>query len=160
MYKKITGKVALLIMLFSLTVFTGCEENYAYKEGDFVLTVSVAETTLFQGEKFKVDIAFENFSDRSHDIDVFFLFTPRIPAWEFIGPVAAEMPQYPSSIFFAEDSSMQRSEYIDVALQQKPGIYELTYWADFYLNYGKPNEQHIAISSNVIALTVILSNLK
>jgi len=50
---------------------------------DFVLTISVEETSLPQGEPFRVHVELENNSGEDHEIVHTFFFVPQIPDWDF-----------------------------------------------------------------------------
>ena len=77
---------------------------------DFILTISVVNATLPQGQDFVVDVEFKNNSGQDVIFGFFISdFIPRIAGWDFwceIGVVAYEMPQFPTLIDFEKDSTI------------------------------------------------------
>ena len=117
---------------------------------DFILTISVAEITLPQGENFRVDVELRNNSGKDHEITYFHLFQSQILSCDSIR--VAKYPPLPQIVFFEADSIIRAGWYVGTALE--PGTHELRFRAAFWLNWGQDNQQWIEVWSNTIMLTV------
>jgi uncharacterized repeat protein (TIGR02543 family) len=147
------------------TVFDTCttiyarwtSESTAVTAEDFVLTISVEETTLAQGEDFRVTAELKNNS--GEDIEIFFcsLAYPIISGWQLPIEMGAEESFEFGVTFFPKNSTMQiyaiqgvgATWHIGHTLE--PGTHELRFIARFSLD---EQEEQITIWSNAIILTV------
>lgn len=117
---------------------------------DFVLTISVEETTLPQGESFRVDVEFRNNSGECHEI-VFDMFLLPIPGLWYWDGIYIDWPE-PRPGFLETDHVSQARWYLGTALE--PGTHRLRFRAAFWLNWGQDNQQQIVVESNTIVLIV------
>jgi len=131
---------------------------------DFVLTISVEETTLPQGENFIVNVELKNNSGEDKEIVHVFLFWPHIPNWHLLeewGGIAID-PPYPKTRLI-EAGGVIRNITFDgregggwlIGNTLEPGTHELRFVATFSLNCGQDDQQPIEVSSNTIVLTVL-----
>ena len=120
--------------------------------GRFVLTVSVEETTIMQGESFTIYIELKNNSGEDIVIYYSILFLPRIPGWIPFGGVAAlELPE-PRPRLFEAGEVIQRGWRIgDLAVL---GTHEMRVNTGFYLNFRQDNMQEVRLSSSIIEISV------
>jgi len=148
----------------------------------FVLTISVEETNIPQGEDFQIRVELKNNSEEDHEITyTMYLFQPHIPGWSFWddwGRLSFHSENL--SVFFEADSVMRvppleelsrlfeagstiRSQDLPfspngrgwlIGRALKPGVHELRVYATFYLNWGQENRQRIELWSESIILTV------
>ena len=100
--------VTLMAAFLSVTV-AACEPpggngGCTQTQGDFILTISVEEPAVPQGEPWWVDVELKNQSGRDIEIIVDMLFWPHIPNWL---PSARDMPM-PQTIFFQKNSVIRR----------------------------------------------------
>jgi len=115
---------------------------------DFILTISVEETTLPQGEYFTVHVALTNNSGEDHEIIYSLLFWPNVPLQN---AVEVDLPE-PQSRFFEAGSVIQDTLRITPDLE--PGTHELRFRATFLLNWGQGDHRQIEVWSNTVELTV------
>jgi len=137
------------------------EENERLNE-DFVLTISVEETTLPQGENFRVHVELKNNSGEDHEIVHVFLFWPHIPNWHLLeewGGIVIDPPA-PQSRFFPANGILRNinldgheSEAWLIGFTLEPGTHELRFAATFNLRL-QDDFQPIQVWSNPITLTV------
>ena len=143
---------------FALTI-----DEEMWHEG-FSLTISAEETTLPQGENFRVDVELKNNSGECHEIVYSILFWPSIPGWRPFGGIAIDPPE-PRTRFFETDSVIRNvglwgdeGEPWLIGDDLEPGTHELTFRAAFYLisveDDGELTEQQIRVVSDTILLTV------
>ena len=124
---------------------------------NFVLTITVEETALPQGEDFRVNITLKNNSGECHEIGYSILFWPSIPDWWPFGGISIDPPE-PQTRFFETNGIIQNiglwgnegEEWL-IGFDLEPGIHELRFRAAFWL---EGDEQTIEIWSNTILLTV------
>ena len=144
---------------------------------DFELTISVEETSLPQGENFRVHVELKNNSGQDLEIVYIFLFGVDIPGWnpcdcgcddcpddgECECPVSGELPE-PLSRFFPANGVI-RNIWREHELETwpiasntlEPGTHELRFSARFHVNYGQndlPHDRQIEFWSNTVVLTV------
>ena len=123
----------------------------------FMLTISVAETTLPRGENFRVNVELKNNSGECLEITYSILFWPSIPEWAPFGGIAIDPPE-PQTRIFEANSTIQNigiwgdegEEWL-IGDDLPPGKHELQFRATFWL---QDNKEPIVIWSNVILLTV------
>ena len=122
---------------------------------DFVLTISVENTTVRQGEEFKVIISLKNQSGKDCEIAILGNpFRPEIPNWEY-SVDSAELPEFPALIFIENNGIMQGTKLFGSDLEI--GKHELTYRALFFTNWvDHDNElnEKVTIWSNTIIIVV------
>ena len=127
---------------------------------NYVLTISVEETSLPQGENFKVSIELKNNRGESHEIAYDFLFWPFISGWDLLGDVVIDPPEFQSRFFEANEVLRniglwgEEGEEWLIGADLEPGTHELKFSATFYLNWLQENQQQIEIWSNTITLVV------
>ena len=129
-----------------------------YDATRFVVTVTVEETSLPQGEPFIVNIELRNNSGEDHEIRYFYgrLFRPIIQDW---WPLPVH-PEIRSRFFEANNvirnarSGGDESRSWSIFPNLEPGTHELKVGAGFWLNFGQENEQFITVWSDPIMLTV------
>ena len=126
---------------------------------DFILTISVEETTLPQGENFRVTIELKNNSGKNLEIVYQFLFRPSIPGWNpYRGTAGPHLPP-PQTRFFEANSMIRSTTRLrtrdSLGDYLERGTHELSVGAGFYLNWGEENQQRISILSAPIIVTVI-----
>jgi len=130
---------------------------------DFILTISAEETTISQGENFKVIVELKNNSGKDQKIAHNFLFWPSIPDWHLFDDwgVAIEMPEC-QIIMFEKGSILQNIGVWGYEVEAwifgaalEPGMHELKFIAVFYLNWGQEDQMRIEVHSNPIILTVL-----
>ena len=120
---------------------------------DFVLTISVEETSLPQSEPFIVNVELRNNSGEDHEIvhSGFGLFQSIIPGrdgWHPFGDPAVDPPA-PISRFFEANSVIRQTLHVGSSLE--PGTHELQISAAFrLLDIG----QEIGIRSDIVTLAV------
>ena len=136
------------------------------QNNDFVLTISVEETTLPQGERFRVDVELKNNSGKCHEIAYGHLFRSHIP--EFHPKFPSLRPPLPTVQLFENGSTILRSFYLNPDVELSQGVHQLTVEAIFFLGWEPPvyleNEsiswnitdsaQQITVLSNPIVLIV------
>ena len=165
--------LTVLVLLFAAVSFSGClggdqnnnnTTNVTPPEAAFVLTISAEETSLPQGEDFRVNVELRNDSGEDVEIVYSILFWPRIPGWEPFGGIAIDPPEPQTRLF--EAGSVIRN--VDVwgnegegwllGSDLEQGTHELTFRASFSLisvgDNGEFIEQQISIVSPAILLTV------
>jgi hypothetical protein len=135
---------------------------------DFILTISVEETTLPQDENFRVNVELKNNSGEDHEIAYMFLFTPNIPGEHWIASGRVP-PPWPFIELFENGSTISRVINLDWYYELSPGVYQLTIEAIFFIDWDQPppllengyiswditnSAQQINITSNTIELTV------
>ena len=138
---------------------TKMRENEKSSE-DFMLTISVKETSLAQGENFKVNVKLKNNSGEGKEIAYSVLFWPSIPNWNIFGDIAIDPPEFRTR-FLEADSVLQNigfwgneDEKWLIGSDLEPGTHELRFRATFYLNWLQNNQQQMEVWSNTILLTV------
>ena len=160
------AQAAVLLMRFVRLIEPGVGA------GDFVLTISVEETTLPQGENFRVNIELKNNSGEDHEFALFgvehegtiyFLFSPHIPGeyWIF----ERFPPPWPIFVFFENGSTISQIMHLNWYYELPQGVYQLTVHASFFLGWEHNhkllpweipcNVQHVSVLSNTIVLTVV-----
>jgi len=144
--------------------------NVLYDANRFVLTISVEETTLPQGETFTVNVELKNNSGEDHTIFFDFLFFPHIPNWCMVAERFIPGPPpwlfHPLSRSFEADSVLRNIETAgfesgprSLGATLPPGTHELKFQAIFSFGrhpqapHGDP-QQIIEVWSNTITLTV------
>ena len=125
-----------------------------YEGRDFVLTISVEETTLPRGESFKVDVELKNNTGEDHVIHFSRFFWPFIQEWHIFDDldVVDGVTLDPQPIFFEKDSTIRDEGRVGITF--KPDTHELRFMSGFYINYDQENQQEIVIWSNTVLLTV------
>ena len=147
------------------TLETAKAEICLIDQEPFILTISVEETTLPQGQNFKVNVELKNNSGEDHEIFYDYLFWPRILGWNLlheqsiVGP--PWFPHHISRLF--EAGSILRniethgfksgSRFLGATLT--PGTHELRFDSRFTLNRGREDSQLIQVLSNPIIITVL-----
>ena len=124
---------------------------------DFELTISVEETTILQGESFKVDVELKNNSGKEQEITYIFLFWPHIPGWDPLGGAVIDPPSPQSKIL--EPGKVIRGTDVWPNWQMlgyglEPGVHILTFSAGFWQGADPAYENQTAVWSNTITLTV------
>ena len=128
----------------------------------FVLTISAEETTIQQGEKFKVNVELKNKSGEDYEVFFDYLFFPYIPGWHIYhdyGLSSYDIFGKSKSILEAGSilqhpgTSFQNNEW-ELGSALKLGNHELKFRAEFYFNWGQEDQQRIEVWSNTIILTV------
>ena len=153
----------LFCLMITLTACNGNNETTDSDAEDFVLIISVEETSLPQGENFKVNVELKNNSGEGHEIIHTFLFWPFIPGWDLLrddgGGIVIDPPQ-PRSRFFDANSTIRNigtwgdeTEGWHIGFTLEPGTHELSFRAAFSLKLEE-GYQHIEVWSNTIMLTV------
>jgi len=127
---------------------------------DFMLTISVEETTLPKGENFTVNVELKNTSGENLEITHSFLFWPDIPNWsirEDWGGIAIDPPE-PRARFMETNSVLRNISVWGeecgawlVGHTLMPGAHELRFRATFRL---QGSAQQIEVWSNTIMITV------
>ena len=125
----------------------------------FVLTISVEETSLPQGESFRAHVELQNNSGEDVEITYGFLFQPLIPNWHLFDEIDRPPSGQPRSRFFEANSIIKNigfwgDEVWRIGTTLEVGTHELRFNATFYLNWEQENQQEISIWSNPIVLTV------
>ena len=130
---------------------------------DFVLTIYVEETTMPQGEDFKVNVELKNNSGEDQEIIHSFLVGPNIPDWNLfkeLGDLAIDPPEFRSRFFPANSVLRNIDLWGDdgdkpwsIGHTLEPGIHELRFGASFYVGEIQEDKQ-IEIWSNTVMLTV------
>ena len=132
----------------------------------FLLTVSVDETTLPQGEHFRVNIELKNNSGKNHEITTWSLFDLRIPGYHPIYP--GLRPPLAFVDFFENGSTISRSFYLIPHRELSQGVHQLTVSASFQFGFERPADSEynripweylldaprVNITPNTIVLTV------
>ena len=131
----------------------------------FVLTISVEETSVPQGEPFWVHVELKNNSGEDHDIAYAFLLSPYIPGEYWISDRIS--PWWPLIEHFESGSTIPAIFDLESYYELSPGVYELTFEALFYFDWeplDDPNEltwtflwfkaQHVDLVSNTIEITI------
>jgi len=137
-------------------------------EDDFILTISVAETSVPQGQHFQVYAELKNNSGQDLEIIVDILFWPSNSRWWSWYPDAMDWPPA-ETILFLKDGVIRREpawsgppfyepRRIEVGGGALPdiGTHELFFGAVFYIacEQGVDN-QRIVVSSNTVEVTVL-----
>ena len=131
---------------------------------DFILTISVEETTVMHGEDFVVNLRLKNQSGEDVEIGIWgSLFIPSIPNWEPWGD-DAEIPPFPTFVLIKNGESFQVTNwilspyypYLEKGNHEiGKGNHELKFRAFFYMDWvDHQNYQTIEIWSNTVILTV------
>ena len=144
-------------------------------ERDFVLKISVEETTLPQGKNFMVNIELRNNSGQDLEIAHAGMFFPFLTgAEEYLAIESGDNRPWPDIIFIEKGGSFTRnmnlSRYYDTPQQTgiPQGVYKLSVGAVFHVGWEQPpptengriswgirdSAQRIRIYSNTIELTV------
>ena len=159
--KRVISVLSTLAMLIGIL---GMFPTVAFAEpaDDFVLTVSVRETTLPHGENFKFSVELKNNSGKDHEITYSILFWPSIPGWNIFGDgfIQTDLPEPQSRLF--EAGSVLRGIGIFIigdgewlfGADLELGTHELRFRAEFWLDLGQESQQKIEIWSDTIVLTV------
>jgi len=133
----------------------------AVGQGDFVLTISIEETTVRQGENFRVNVELKNNSGDDLEITHHFLFWPIIHDWHLFDDWGVEIASEYQSKLFEAGSVLKNigvwgneEEAWIFGQTLEPGTHELRFRAEFYLNWEQANQQRIEVWSNLITLTV------
>ena len=148
---------------YEMSVITITTNEQVAVPEPFVLTISVEEATLPQGEAFSVDVKLENNSGEDHVLYYSLFFIPSIPGWHPFGGVAIDLPEY-RPVSFEADSALRRrlgimnplepNMFSEHRITLEPGEHELRVRASFVLNLGQDNSQRIRLWSNTVKLTV------
>jgi hypothetical protein len=134
----------------------------------FELTISVAETTLPQGENFRVTVELTNNSGEDHEIAYSFLFIPRVSGGNRPPFTPPWPPPRPNVYSFENGSTISGTISLDWDYDLLPGVYQLNVSSGFYIGWEQPdaseNErltwddiegmQRISVWSNTIVITV------
>ncbi|MCL2061634.1 MAG: hypothetical protein FWH03_03310 [Firmicutes bacterium] len=132
-----------------------------YEGRDFLLTISVENTTIKKGEDFKVDVELKNQSGSDLEIFATWFFLPNIPNWSlFKSDVEYDPPLFTS--LFENDSIISNIgfwgnevDYWEFGNDLKKGTHELRFVAKFGFTSTQGNWQSVEVFSNAIILTVI-----
>ena len=124
---------------------------------DFVLTISVEEASLLQGEDFRVNVELKNNGGEGREIGYSILFWPSIPGWYPFGGIAIDPPE-PQSRFLEAGATIQNigvwgnevEEWL-IGSDLEPGKHELRFRASFWL---LDDEQSLEVWSDTVLLTV------
>ena len=108
-------------------------------QGDFILTISVEETTLPRGEHYWVTAEFKNQSGKDMEIVVDMLFWPYIPNW-YTDPI--DMPG-PQKILFPNNGVIRCEPGWD-----SPPYDETTRFAVGGGGYGQYSERHLPVGKH------------
>jgi len=132
--------------------------NVLYNANRFVLTISVEETSLPQGEPFIVNVELWNNSGEDHEIYSGSLFWPHILDWDLFDEIERP-PSGHGPTFFEADSIIRNrgfwgGEAWRIGSALEPGTHELRFNARFILNWGPENPQFIEVWSSTITLMV------
>ena len=159
------GRVDISDVIFLRNIIMG--RVIAMPEDVFEVVISVEETTLRQGENFKVDVELKNKTDKSYEITYDILFWPVIPGWLPFHGGEIDLP-YPVSRTIEPNGVIQNiGPWQDENYQWligddlEPGTHELTFYANFKVFLiGDSGEQmtqtqRIRIYSNPVMLTVL-----
>jgi len=138
--------------------------NVLYDAARFVLTISVEETTLPQGEAFTVNVELKNSSGEDYEITHDFLFLPHISGRCMVSSWDGTLPPPPEyqSRFFETDSVIRNIRFWGdreveawrIGANLELDTHELRFNATFYLNWGQENQRRVEVWSNPIMLTV------
>ena len=137
-------------------------KNGQQQQEGFVLTISVENATLPQGQDFAVSVKLRNNYEQNKEIRYTRLFLPHISDWCLFGgnppgtPIAVRSRLFEANSVFIIDLDLD--QFGDLYLDQnewfigdlKLGTHELTFSATFWLQDGQP----IEIKSNTVVLTV------
>ena len=143
--------------------------NVLYHAARFVLTISVEEASLPQGERFRVHVELKNYSGEDVEIAYDHLFFSSIPSWhghrcECCGHFVADAPPPPRISLLEADGIKQNVLHSGNILE--PGTYELRFSARFWLQFerytspGFPDtpiflwDDRIEVWSNSVIITV------
>ena len=104
------------IFLTGLSIMACADEIEWITDGDFLLTISVEETTLRRGEDFVVYAELKNQSGQDQEIVFQWLFMPIIPNWDVFdvyhsGDLIFEMPVLESR-FFADNGTIVNIDFM------------------------------------------------
>lgn len=125
-------------------------------EVGFALTISVEETTLPQGEDFRVHIELKNNNDEDYEISYhyFHWLVAHIPGWHISDEWGSvTLPPFQETRLFEAGSIIEYGPRI-IGRTLESGTHELRFLASFHLNWGQDNQQRINLTSNTILLTV------
>jgi len=129
--------------------------------GDFVLTISVENATVKQGENFTVNVELKNNSGEDKEIFFDYLFSPTIQGWDLFAEWGIYYDIFGKSIALFEAGSVlcvkgspMQNNVWEIGSTLEPGTHELRFLADFYLNWGREDLQQIEVWSNTITLIV------
>ncbi|MCL2843074.1 MAG: S-layer homology domain-containing protein [Oscillospiraceae bacterium] len=151
-------------------MFTVQSEYVPPLNEDFVLTISVEETSLPQGETFRANVELKNNSGEDQTITYSTLFWPDIPNWNPFGcgygcprnrycerPVSPfDMPLPRPRFLSVNDAIRTVWSHLGAGVNPlPPGTHELRFIAFFDLNWEQENQERIAIWSNTVVLTVL-----
>ena len=142
-----------------------------YEGRDFVLTISVGETTWITNcmiqEDFRVTGELKNISGKDHEV-VFGIFRPYIPGkdWDVNGGVWEHL-KYPPVLLFKSDNIRPLAFSLDPFGKISLGDHQLTARGGVFLGWEQPIDpdkpitwedfdtaQRIDVSSNTVVLTV------
>jgi len=141
---------------------------------EFLLTISVEETTLTQGENFQVNVELKNNSGQDVEITYSLLFWPHIVGMPNIDGMVITPPHLRTVLFEAGnvlantgmgsgllEEGVRKSEPCsfvgtpwEFGHSLEPGSYELHFVASFIINSGRDGEQSVSIRSNMVLITV------
>ena len=133
---------------YEMSVITITTNEQIAMPEPFVLTISVEEATLPQGENFRVSAEMVNNTGKCHEIVYDMLFWPVPGGMGHFAGIAVDWPE-PRTGLIEADSIMRGRWFIGSVLE--PGVHELRIRAIFYL---QNEEREIRIYSNTILLTV------
>jgi len=136
------------------------------ERNDFILTISMEETTIKQGGNFMVHIEFKNISGEDAEISSFYL-KPHIPGVKNHGG-SEVITDGPSTVLFKADSVWPDTSIGTVSgasgspwkfgYTLTPGTYKLQFRARFFLSsYNESNVKEknvMTVLSNILTLTV------
>ena len=180
----VSARYGFIVMaLFCVVLFSGCAEGFfgngagdrvsdgSCNEvivGDFILTISVENTTVQQGEDIRVNVELRNNSGEDHEIAYMFLFVPYIPG-VLRFPAPSPRP-WPGIMLLENNGVFSRYSHprawFGWPLPQ--GVHQLTVSSFFYLGWEQPpmlvyghiswditrTARRINVSSNTIEITV------
>ena len=142
-------------LLLSLSFF-GCnikgnesEENI--NTSGFTLSIAINKSIFTAREDIPIDISIKN--ENSFDVEIAYFILLNLIAPTASGFVEIEMPQYPAYKQIKSGETFHIKQY-NVDGYFEPGVHEIKYKAEFYLNWGKENEEKIELSSNVVKFEI------
>ena len=128
-----------------------------------ILTISMEETVLPQGEDFRVNVELKNNTEEDHEIAFSILFWPFIQDWHLFDEWGAIDLPYPGDQrkVFKANSTISNTGPFGTEIgwyfghTLETGTHEIRFRADFYLNWHKENHRRVEIWSNEITFVIV-----
>ena len=118
----------------------------------FELLIAINKTVFTEKEEIKIEISFKNNNSFDVEIAYFFLWTPIIPTATHY-PVETEWPPEAYVKNYKAGEIFKSKDYLGGCFDI--GVHEIKYKAEFYINWGKENQQKIEFMSNVLQIEIV-----